>query len=56
LIGEEWVRIPIENGIQRFARLRPLFVEKKCPAYVPVGHRSGDRQGGVGSLASCPLP
>ena len=39
LIGEEWVKIPLENGIQRFARLRPVFAEKRCPPYVPEAHR-----------------
>ena len=35
LIGEDWVRPPVENGIQRFARIRRVFVEKKCPPYQP---------------------
>lgn len=35
LIGEDWVSIPIVNGIQRFARIKPIFAEKKCSAYVP---------------------
>ncbi len=35
LIGEDWVEVPVENGIQRFARIRRAFVEKKCPAYQP---------------------
>jgi 6-phosphofructokinase 1 len=39
LIGEDWVRVPIENGLQRFARLRPLFAEKRCPAYTPEAYR-----------------
>lgn len=33
LIGEDWVSVPMINGIQRFARLKPLFAEKKLPAY-----------------------
>lgn len=33
LIGSGWPEIPIENGIQRFARLKTVFAEKKCPAY-----------------------
>ena len=33
LIGHEWPRIPLVDGLQRFARLRPIFAEKKCPAY-----------------------
>jgi hypothetical protein len=39
LIGEDWPRIPIENGLQRFARLEIRFIEKKLPAYVPVRFR-----------------
>jgi 6-phosphofructokinase 1 len=33
LIGEDWISVPMINGVQRFARLKPLFVEKKLPAY-----------------------
>jgi 6-phosphofructokinase 1 len=33
LIGEDWVSVPMVNGKQRFARLQPLFAEKKLPAY-----------------------
>lgn len=33
LIGEDWVSIPLINGIQRFARLKPLFATKKLPEY-----------------------
>lgn len=40
LIGEEWPRIVLENGIQRFARFKKVFADKKCPAYVPEGHRT----------------
>ncbi len=39
LIGEEWPTIVLENGIQRFARFKRVFADKKCPAYVPEGHR-----------------
>lgn len=35
LIGEEDPPVPRENGLQRFARLTPVFIEKKCPEYVP---------------------
>ncbi len=38
LIGEDWVSVPIINGIQRFARLQPLFAEKKLPDYVPQAY------------------
>jgi 6-phosphofructokinase 1 len=39
LIGEGWPDIPIENGLQRFARLKISFIEKKLPGYVPVRFR-----------------
>ncbi len=36
LIGTEWVRVPLEKGIQRFTRFQPIFVDKKCAAgYIP---------------------
>jgi 6-phosphofructokinase 1 len=38
LIGTKWVRIPLKNGIQRFARFQPIFAEKKCSAYVPEAY------------------
>ncbi len=41
LIGDAWNKIPLENGVQRFARLQKIFAEKKCPAYVPEAWRSG---------------
>jgi 6-phosphofructokinase len=40
LIGEGWAPVPIENGVQRFARLAIRFIEKKLPAYVPLKYRS----------------
>jgi len=33
LIGEEWPAIPLEHGLPRFARFKPLFAEKKLPTY-----------------------
>jgi 6-phosphofructokinase 1 len=39
LIGEGWAPIPIEHGVQRFARLAIRFIEKKLPAYVPLKYR-----------------
>jgi len=35
LVGEDWVSVPIINGKQRFTRFKPIFAEKKLPAYVP---------------------
>jgi len=39
LIGEEWPEIRIENGLQRFARFKIDFIEKKLDKYVPMHHR-----------------
>jgi len=39
LIGEDWPSVPLVNGLQRFARLKPLFAEQKCAQYVPQAHR-----------------
>jgi len=39
LIGREWPQIPFENGLQRFARFRKVFAEKKCPAYTPEAYK-----------------
>jgi 6-phosphofructokinase 1 len=38
LIGGEWPPIPLENGLQRFARFRKIFAEKKCKPYVPEAY------------------
>jgi len=40
LIGDDWPSIPLVGGLQRFARLRPIFAEKKLPEYIPQAHRS----------------
>lgn len=39
LIGDDWVSVPVVNGIMRFAKMKPIFADKKLPAYTPVGHR-----------------
>ncbi|MHB0946606.1 MAG: diphosphate--fructose-6-phosphate 1-phosphotransferase [Sedimentisphaerales bacterium] len=39
LIGEDWVKVPLENGIQRFARFKKIFAEKRCKQYVPQMYR-----------------
>jgi 6-phosphofructokinase len=39
LIGDAWPAIPLVNGRQRFARLRPVFVEPKLSPYVPQADR-----------------
>jgi 6-phosphofructokinase 1 len=40
LVGNEWPSVPLVGGLQRFARLRPVFADKTLPAYVPQGYRS----------------
>jgi len=39
LIGEDWPSVPLVGGLQRFARIERTFVEKRLPAYTPVGYR-----------------
>jgi len=39
LIGEDWPSVPVIMGRQRFARLKPVFVERKLPAYIPEADR-----------------
>ena len=33
LVGEDWPSVPMINGRQRFARIAPIFAEKKLPEY-----------------------
>ncbi len=33
LIGDDWVSVPMINGLQRFAKLNPVFADKKLPDY-----------------------
>jgi 6-phosphofructokinase len=40
LIGDSWPAIPLVNGRQRFARLEPIFAERKLPAYIPQALRA----------------
>ncbi len=35
LIGEDWVSVPVINGRQRFTQFKPIFADKKLPAYEP---------------------
>ncbi len=39
LIGDEWADVPLEGGIQRFARFKKIFAEKRCKEYVPMMYR-----------------
>ncbi len=39
LIGYDWPSVPLVNGLQRFARFKPVFAEKRLPGYVPQAYR-----------------
>ncbi|MHB1034213.1 MAG: diphosphate--fructose-6-phosphate 1-phosphotransferase [Pirellulales bacterium] len=39
LVGEDMISLPMIEGRQRLARLRPLFAERKLPGYVPQADR-----------------
>ncbi len=39
LIGDDWVSVPLINGIQRFARFRPVFADRKLADYIPQTSR-----------------
>ena len=39
LIGDDWPEIPLENGLQRFARLNTTIVAQRAKHYLPVKHR-----------------
>jgi 6-phosphofructokinase 1 len=39
LIGSDWVSVPLENGLMRFARIQNIYAAKKLPEYIPAGHR-----------------
>ncbi|UCE05332.1 MAG: diphosphate--fructose-6-phosphate 1-phosphotransferase [bacterium] len=39
LIGEDWVSVPIVNGVQRFARFERIFAEQQLEKYVPQEYR-----------------
>lgn len=40
LIGNDWVSVPLVNGLARFARITPALAPKRLAAYVPQSHRS----------------
>jgi 6-phosphofructokinase 1 len=33
LVGEDWASVPVVNGRQRFTRFKPVFADRKLPAY-----------------------
>ena len=39
LIGDDWPSVPLVGGLQRFARLKPIFADKRLPPYVPWAFR-----------------
>jgi 6-phosphofructokinase 1 len=39
LIGEDFPSVPMINGRQRFTCFKPVFADKKLPAYVPEDYR-----------------
>ena len=39
LIGDDWPSVPLVGGLQRFARLKPIFAEKHLPSYVLWAYR-----------------
>jgi ATP-dependent phosphofructokinase / diphosphate-dependent phosphofructokinase len=39
LIGDDWVSVPLVDGIQRFARLERIFAETRLPSYEPQDYR-----------------
>jgi 6-phosphofructokinase len=39
LIGNDWPAIPVINGLQRMARIKPIFADQKLPAYTPQTYR-----------------
>lgn len=38
LIGQRWVEVPLEKGIMRFTRFKPIFADKKLTGYIPVAY------------------
>lgn len=38
LMGNEWPVIPLEHGIQRFTRFKPIFAQKRCGEYMPEAY------------------
>jgi 6-phosphofructokinase 1 len=39
LIGEEWPRVPLAEGLQRFCQFKSVFADTKLPEYLPQGYR-----------------
>jgi len=39
LIGDEWPKVPLVDGLQRFTRFEPVFAEQKLDKYIPQDYR-----------------
>jgi ATP-dependent phosphofructokinase / diphosphate-dependent phosphofructokinase len=39
LMGNDWPSIPLVDGRMRFSQLKPIFAEKRLPAYTPQAYR-----------------
>jgi len=39
LVGSDWPSVPLVGGLQRLARLQPVFADKMLAAYVPQSYR-----------------
>lgn len=39
LVGNDWPSVPLVGGLQKFARLKPIFADRKLPDYVPQTYR-----------------
>jgi len=42
LIGTQSPKVPLEDGLLRFARLQSVSAPAELPLYVPQGHRPGN--------------
>lgn len=43
LIGNEWIKVPLVGGRQRFTSFEKIFAEKKLDAYVPQAYRGKEK-------------
>jgi 6-phosphofructokinase 1 len=41
LLGDRWPETPLQDGLPRYARLKQVFLDKRCPPYQPVSWRKG---------------
>ncbi len=38
LTGDKWPEVPMENGLQRFTKFKPVFADKKLKEYLPEAY------------------